>query len=306
MDRDRVVLTVGPVDYHWRDVEALGRHTGRWEKFAHQVREGLEAAAAAGTPPDGLEEAADRFRRQRGLLAAEDMEAWLRQRRLTVADWRGWLLRDVLRGGPRRPVGDQEVEAHLWVDGVCSGALRDLAGDLAARAAVHAAAVEQGLVPRPAGTPGPEDLDAGYKQVLAGEQTPQRLADVIRDRRLDWTWVAAARLTLPDRDVAREAAACLRDGMSPDEVARLAATSPSVLTGRLGHLIAPLSAALIGATAGTVVGPVRGNGWEVLRVDERNPPAVGEPDVEELARRVLERRCVEREVDRRVRWRDRV
>src|SRR5207244_11139838 len=100
-----------------------------------------------------LAEAGQAFRYARNLLAAEEMQAWLDHWGLSHGDWTAYLRRSIARG--RGEQSGSEIEAgedDVWAEAVCSGALAELARDLAARAATADAA----------GTPpGPVESDLG-------------------------------------------------------------------------------------------------------------------------------------------------
>ena len=99
-------------------------------------------------PAEAVRAAATVFRYERNLLAAEELEAWLDARGLTVSDWNGYLRRLVLRERwadeleqieAEFAVGDDEVEAALRAEAVCTGFLRRAAERLAEDAALAAA-----------------------------------------------------------------------------------------------------------------------------------------------------------------------
>src|SRR5262249_61911528 len=119
----------------WADVVALARADGSWEELEASTRRGLAAlrdAAATDRRPsqDEVTEAARRFRYAHDLLAGEELNAWLEQRQVTLAEWRAYVERDIVRGrtSTEEPVVEGEVgEAvwaeAVWAEAVCSGFL---------------------------------------------------------------------------------------------------------------------------------------------------------------------------------------
>src|SRR3954454_23389533 len=178
---ERQVFSVGAQDYSWADVVAAARAWGRWDE-ATRPSEGARRN-------DDLEQAAQAFRYERSLLAAEEMEAWLAHWGLTVGEWRGWL-----RG-----------EAGGWPEAVCSGALAGLARDLAARAA---AAEANG------GAAGPVESDLRQMDDAFAELERQALTNDARERLValrgaDWVGVAYSALSFAQPGMAPEAALCV-------------------------------------------------------------------------------------------------
>ena len=98
-------------------------------------------------PAETLRAAATVFRYEHNLLAAEELEAWLDARGLSTADWNGYLRRLILRERwadeleqieSEFAVGDDEVEAALQREAICTGFLRRAAERLAEDAALAA------------------------------------------------------------------------------------------------------------------------------------------------------------------------
>ena len=135
--------------YTWGDVIAAARLGGVWARLERQVQAGLACvhrSAATGEAADRalIEGAAKQFRYDRGLLAGDDLEAWLVRWALRVGDWRDYLVRASLRErwpeeldriSIERAVEPEAVASAIWAEAVCSGELerwaRTLAGDIA-------------------------------------------------------------------------------------------------------------------------------------------------------------------------------
>ena len=88
---DRLVFSAGEQDYRWADVVAAARAWGRWDELADQTSAGLGAIERLAQPigQAELDEAMQAFRYARGLIAAEEMEAWLEHWGLRAQDWSG-------------------------------------------------------------------------------------------------------------------------------------------------------------------------------------------------------------------------
>ncbi len=115
--------------YRWEDVVERARTTGEWDEIADGARAGLAAIAELGAPPpEELDAAAREYRYERGLLAADDLDAWLERRGLTVADWHAYLQRALARAAFTGALAQQPVPDDLtWAEGICSGRLEQLA-----------------------------------------------------------------------------------------------------------------------------------------------------------------------------------
>src|SRR5262245_28452576 len=79
--------------YEWTDVLLWAQAWSDWAQFEDSVRTALACARRADLDVDApqvdarlVEAAANEFRYERGLLSAEEMQAWLVRARLTVED----------------------------------------------------------------------------------------------------------------------------------------------------------------------------------------------------------------------------
>ncbi len=145
----RAVFAVGNRTYCWEDVVLAAKLRGEWDAFERRLRQGLACVKRAeelgeGPSEEELEAAAGDFRYERDLVAAEEMEAWLERRGLSVEEWMGYVLRERLRRDLSAdleeieegfPVDGDELAAALAAEGFCSGDFRGFAIRLAARAA---------------------------------------------------------------------------------------------------------------------------------------------------------------------------
>ena len=158
---ERPVFTVGRRQFRWSDVA---------ERFDWE---------AIPRPPgeSDLDGAEARFRYERGLVAAEEMEGWLARWQIAVGDWR-----EYLRGSA------DQGERGRWVSAVCSGSLERAAEDLAARAAAAEAL-------------GEPDLDRAFDRFVAQAVTPDALRTILEARKADWIRVDCRTLVLVDGKV---------------------------------------------------------------------------------------------------------
>ena len=158
MIRQTVAPPIGPAfrvegtDYTWDDVLAAALHRGEWQAVEREAREGLACMrlgddAGRRLDPQQVRAAAAAFRRDRQLLAAEEMEAWLGRWGISVAEWMGYIRRalarkafiDAIEPSALQGIDDADVDPLVWPTAVGSGVLGTLAHRLAARVAVAAA-----------------------------------------------------------------------------------------------------------------------------------------------------------------------
>jgi hypothetical protein len=346
----RSLFTVGNRSYVWEDLVAAGCLWGDWPTLEARVRDGLICLAKQddldeddedALSEEEVEEAAAEFRYARDLVAADDLEAWLEQRGLTIDAWldyiRSTLLleqwgEDLEEIREEYEADDEEVAQALACEAVCSGLAARLAERLGGSAAVHARAVEEGNPPDEAAAAAlaaavPDDqlerflpglkakerrervkavatLEAAWRRFAAAVAPPEALRGLITSRRLDWVRVATVSVVAPDEDVAKEIVLCVKeDRRSIDEVAGEAGLSAESTELWLEDAEEALRDALIGAQSGDVVGPLAWReGHLVLTVGDKRLPADDDADVRARAEHALLARTVEREVANRVTW----
>jgi hypothetical protein len=266
-----------------RPVFSVGRRQFRWADVAKRVDWG-SLGPVSGVPEAELEDAEARFRYDRNLVAAEEMEAWLEGWELTVGEWRQYL---------RGTLGDGERAA--WVAAVCGGALERAARDLAARAAAAEATEEA-------------DLDRAYNRLVAQAVTPDALRSLVEARKADWIRIDCRTLVLPSADGAREAALCVRDdGMALAEVAEQAGVEMREHSLYLEDAADELGKALLSARTGELLGPLPlADRFALVLVDGKVEPTIDDPEILRRAQEAARRRAIEREVVNRVTWHERV
>ena len=233
------------------------------------------AAEPDGLPAETFRAAATVFRYEHNLLAAEELEAWLDARGLSTADWNGYLRRLLLRErwadeleriATEFPVGDDEVEAALQAEAVCTGFLRRAAERLAEDAALAATDDDA----EDSGDRGAL-IAALIREADAARGRAPSLPEVEREiaaHGLDWIRIEAETLELADAEAAREAALCVRvDGRTLADVADECGLPANVLVLYLADADPELRTALVSASPGELIGPVeRGAGHVLLQL----------------------------------------
>lgn len=315
--REAPAFRVDGATYRWAEVFAHARRTGDWHILETDVRQALACRrlVRADGPPLSLEtqrEAETAFRRARRLHAAEDLEAWLIDRGLTVAQWRRYIRGEALRRRhapeldtvvARYPPGDEEVAAALPVWGVCSGAFPRWAEELATRAAAaHAVCHDE---PRP--VPEPGDLathETLFDRFAAAVATPERLEARIASRYLEWLRLDCEVAAFPDADTAAEARLCVRDdGWSLAEAARAGRAARQRRSLLVEEVDADARHHFVRARDGDLLGPLLLAGEPVLvEVHHKHPPSLDDDELRSRASHELVVTAAAREVDDRVTW----
>jgi len=315
----RSLFTVADRTYAWEDVLLAVELRGELDALERQTRQGLAclrrlAAETGEAPTEAVRAAATVFRYDRNLLAAEELENWLDTRGLTVSDWNGYLRRLVLRERwedeleqieAEFAVAEEEVEAALPAEAVCTGFLRRAAERLAEDAALAAAndAVEDGAHR----SNSIADLARAADDVRARVPSPPEVEREVAAHAVDWIRIEAETLELSDAEAAREAALCVRvDGRLLTDVAEDCGVPANAIVLYLGDAEPELQAALASATPGELIGPVpRGAGHMLLQLRAKAEPSADDPELGRRAAAVLAARSVDRELRDRVVWHER-
>lgn len=221
---DELAFSVDGVGYRWVDVYSHARRRGDWRILETEVCQAQACMRLTTEEGPPLGRQAERavavaFRRTRRLLAAEDLEAWLATRGLTVGQWHSYIHGEALRRRHaaeldtvvgRYPVDDATVKDALGVWARCTEALARWAQQLATRvAAAHAACEGAGEW-----LPEPDELDAIealFDRFAADVATAARLDALLAARYLDWLRIDGETAVFVDQDTAAEALACVRD-----------------------------------------------------------------------------------------------
>jgi hypothetical protein len=294
---DDEVFSVDGEPFSWRDVLAAAELRGAVAAAIEATRQGLAGVAASEPSPEAVRDAAARFRYDRGLLAADELESWLARWRLSVADWTAHLARSLRAGAQDTAAPPEELGNAAAVDAICGGLLEREATRLATDAALA------GL-----DTAGASDrLERIAAAAGAARAELAASADVEREiasRTLEWTRIDTEQLELADPDAAREAALCVRvDGRSLAEVAADCGVPATRRELYLEDAERERLPALLGANAGELVGPIeRDGGFLLVQVHSRIRPSADDPALRRRAEADLVERAAERARETRVRW----
>ena len=314
---DTLAFRVDDVGYRWAHVFADARRRGDWRILETEIRQALACLrlATQDGPPLGREaerSMAVSFRRSRRLHAAEDLEAWLTDRGLTVAQWRHYIRGESLRRrhaaelhtvAERYPVAGDAARQALGVWGWCSEAFPRWAEHLATRAAsAHARCERTNDTP-----PGPDDLDALDEldgRFAADVATPERLEALLAARYLDWLRLEVDTAVFDDFDTAAEALLCIRDdGWTLAEAGRAGRAGLHRHRLLVEELDAEHRHAFVRARDGDLLGPFRFGGQPALfRVCRKDAPNLDDDELRLKASRELVATAAAREVNDRVEW----
>lgn len=328
---DQVVFSIGTTAYRRRHLVSAARAWGEWDALLHEAHEELACAARASALGDPLEPssaaaAGASWRRAHGLLAAEDLEAWLAERDVSVTEWLAHVRQELLRDEWRSELPsilaacsspeEAELTNATWALGICSGALGELSERLAAEAAAEATFAqpqERLLEEKPSGeadvSPASlERLRAAHERLVAEAVTDARIARELEAHRVAWTSVHALVLAHRDIEVLREAALCMtEDGAEPAAVAAEAGAELRRERLVVGGLPADVGGLLFAAEPGELVGPLSLEeiAW-LVRVEAKTTPSAADPELRTRAAQLIAAREHARAVDYWVRWHERL
>jgi hypothetical protein len=322
---ERALFSIDGTVFSWGDALAAAELRGSTGALKRQTQRSFacmrQLAAARNTPSDQeVHAAARQFRYDRGLLAADELEAWLDRWGMTPDDWTEYLRRALslerCASSPSSPEADDDdsttpevLDAAVYIAAVCSGFLPTEANQLASDVALcfaHDADIStdaaagsdrRSLIKRVIGSA------AAVRSVLASDRDVDR---EIANKGLDWTRIEGESIELDDHDAAREAALSIAlDGRSVAEVAADCQVEAQLLNTLIEDAPAELRTHLLPAEAGETVGPVAmGASFVVVKVHERQRPTTGDPDLRERARTEIVARRTAAELRSRVRWHD--
>ena len=345
----QVVFSVGKAEYCWEDVVLAAELWGDWARLREKVREGVACLRRADDvgmplPAQEIESAADEFRYARDLVAAEEMEEWLGRWGLTAESWmdsiRSTLLRkkwsdDLADLVSEESPTDEDVDARIQTEAVCSGELERLASELAGRSAIYEREERErsngpGRAPdvaaifeqfpsdlRERGLPGISldasqakmerlaRLEACYRRFCERAVTPEAVAAQIHASQTDWMRLECDSVSFPEEQAAREAALCVReDGEGLDRVAEDANSEVRRVQIYIEATEPDYRHHFLGAQKGELIGPVgRGEEFVLYLVREKVLPSGNDPHIAARAEEAVVQRVVEREVNDRVKWR---
>jgi hypothetical protein len=292
----RPVFSAGGSTYCWDDVLAAASARGSLAAFRAESRIRAPHDLGEAPAPEAVSAAATRFRRERGLLSAEELAAWLAGWELTVDEWGAYLERSVVGG-----VGSEEesLDEAEFVDLVCSGFLEEQARRLAADVALADLAADDGER-----VPALERIEAAAAAARAGAASEASIEREIAKRQLEWTLLELETLELADRDAAREVALCVRhDGRAIADVAVECGVPLQHVNVYLADVDPSLERSLLAAQPGELIGPLDHDGAFVLfAVENRTRPTNTDPELRRRAESALVERAVKRALESRLEW----
>jgi hypothetical protein len=287
----RPVFSAGERTYAWLEVVRAAEARGDVAAVGQELAASVAALDQVELDASDVDAAGTEFRRGLGLLAAEEMEAWLSHWEITAGDWVAFLRRRLARGlAPDAQGGDSEDA--LWPEAVCSSALSSWAWELAGRAAAG----------------GEHDDPDAYDELVRRANTPEARARALEAKQMDWLRVECDLLELPVEGMAREAALCVReDGLSLDEVAARAGVQVAERAFLLMDAPTELADPLLSARPGDLVGPVSsGDAFFVALVRDKRAPSLDDPAIGELLDVEVSRRAIDSQVKKWIRWHEHV
>jgi hypothetical protein len=303
--REAVLASCGTV-FVWEDVVDWMTEEGTWAQAARRAAEGMTLAAAGVAAPssDQLRVKAQRFRRERRLVAGEDLLRWLAHWAISEEEWVDWLdraLRLEAQTAPARLTRTADEQA-TWVEAVCSGDLEEAALGLARALGAWAE--------RTSGAPPPEDnrFEALRHAAKELDGTPVPGAEIertIATNAAGWVQVALEWADFGSTDAALEAVASMRDdGLSLAAVAELARVECDDAVLRVEDLDARARAVAVSAPleSPVLVGTPEDPGI-VAVVRARRHPSAADGDDEALAVETCTEQRAQGAMDRWVTWR---
>lgn len=326
--------------FDWGEVVLAAIGWGEWQLLESTLAAGLACASEAESRGELVDDetlgaSVVRFRRARGLLAGEDYVRWLGERSLSPAGVLAHFARAAHYGGMADQLpshladaaqlastirGEAIISGRLgaWAERLarCTAAARGLAAAAADTPAASgdriAALVEAAADCRASGLDDAQARDRAPRivRLLAAERTfadrvatDARIDRCLAEHRLDWQRFAWEEITFTNEGAAREAALWVReDGMALGAVADLANVAVAVREA-YSDQVSELAGLLAAAAPGELLGPLDGDeGWRLVRLRERTPPAAEDITLHERATTEVVQEALARHLTGRVRW----
>lgn len=323
LHQDLVVCTCGEQEYTARDAidAAIFRDEfeDKWQKFLrHVAAEERADELELEFDESAISAAAEEFRYQHDLITAEETEAWLANRGLTLDDFSDYFARQyfasaVPEGFCPEEVGynsaDPELRELFVAELVLSGELEEMNTKLMWRLAARCAGkemapdavaaeersfFERNLITRAELAKWLERLGRNaewFNEMLVLEATYCRYCETLllpqaRQRELTRLRMALTRLEtevieLESRDAAQEAMFCVReDGMSMEEVAIEGRYPYRRADFVLEDIASEAQQRYLSVSPGDLLGPLaRGDGFELCRIISKIEPQADDPMV---------------------------
>jgi len=337
-DLDLVVCACGEQEYTARDaIDAAifrGELDVKWKEFLHQIAAENRADELDLEPDESaISSAAEAFRYEYDLITAEETEAWLANRGLTLDDFAGYLTREyyastlqeeIIPDEIEYPSAEAELHQLFLAALILSGELDRMTGDLIVRLAARCAGKEpssdatatekQKFLHRNGIKSAQlaswlEQLERDSKwldEMLAMEAAYQKHCDTLlvpeaRQRellalRLPLTRFETEMIEVESLDAAREVLFCVReDGLSMQEVATAGGYPYRRADFILEDLPVDAQHRFLSVSAGEMLKPLaRGDGFELCRILKKIEPQPDDPKVKSrIDRRLLDRHFAE-------------
>jgi hypothetical protein len=311
-----------------------GEIEGKWQNFLrHLAAEQRADELELELDESVISAAAEQFRYQHDLITAEETEAWLANRGLTLDDFSDYFARQYCTGAVHEGVclheigyvcAGTELRKLFMAELILSGELEDLTVKLMWRLAARCAEEQ----------PTPEAIAAEERKFWHRMKIqPAQIANCLEELGRDSQWlnemlmiesaygnhcdrllVTEARqrelmslrlqltrfevelIELESRDAAKEALLCARqDGMSLEEVATDERYPYRRAAFLLGELPDDVQQKYLCASCGDVLEPMpHGDGFELCRIISKTEPQPNDPGVKSrLDQRLLERNFLE-------------
>ena len=331
---DVIVCACGTQEYTARDVIDAAIFRGEledtWQKFLrHVAAEERADELELELDESAISAAAEEFRYRHDLITAEETEAWLANRGLTLDDFSDYFARQYCVGAVREGFSpedlgytsaDPELRDLFVAELILSGVLENMTTKLTWRLAARCAGEE----------PTPEAIAAEKRNFLDRVRIqPAQVANWLEKLGRDPQWlnemlaIEAAYMThskrllaakarerelitlrlpltqfeievieLESRDTAKEALFCVReDGMSMEEVATEGRYPYRRADFLLEDLPVDAQQNYLSVSPGDVLGPIpRGDGFELCRIIKKAEPRLEDPTVKSrIDQRLLDR-----------------
>src|SRR5215475_8668900 len=314
--QDLVVCMSGEQEYTARDaIEAAifrGEFEDRWQDFLlHLAAEKRADELELELDESAISAAAEQFRYQHDLITAEETEAWLANRSLTLDDFSDHFARQYCAGtlsdgfSPEQieyGSADSELRELFVAELILSGELEEMTTKFMWRLAACCAGRE--MAPSAIATEEKSFFGRDAKwfnEMLVREATFRRCCETLlvpqaRQCELAMLRIALTRfktdvIEFESRDAAQEALFCVReDGMSMQEVAAEGQYPYRRVDFFLEEIATEAQHRFFSASAGDLLGPLaRGDGFELCHILSKIEPQADDPMVKSrIERRLLE------------------
>ena len=332
--QDLVVCASREQEYTARDAIDAAIFRGEFEDKWHEFLCDMAAEERADELEVELDEseisaAAEQFRYKHDLITAEETEAWLANRGLTLDEFSDYFARRYCAGAISESVSPEEIEyssadpelRDLFVaELILSGELEEMTSKLMWRLAAccageemnpsSVAAEEKSFFERNAITPAQLEkwlerlgrdskwfnemllLEATYRRCCEAVLAPQACRRELAMLRLPLTRLEMEVIELESRDAAQEAMFCVReDGMSMEDVAAEGRYPYRCADFFLEDIASENQNSFFCASEGDLLGPIaRGDGFELCHIISKTEPQADDPMVKsKIDRRLLDR-----------------